>query len=712
MLSQTQPTPSKNSLTITLTEPVVILRTVDVAGVQSPLGGGATPPSMIRGLLALDLAKASRISSIQVELQAISHASWSEGLGTSETRKIYSATQVFFHAASSNRRSLSVDPGISHYANESEHHQPPPPFPSSPPPPFPVIERALTAPAPVHVADETRQRGRRVRRRSSADHLVFQRDPVAHHNRPPAPSPLSFPPTTEEDATAVHTPTSSHFASSPASSSSSSLAVETPAAAHIPPHRGLEHSRTASLGENQTLSRSSSRRSRNTPTGTETQNGKSHRSHASLSFGSIFGRSSQPDSPVENRSESPQPTGRERGREKNNTKRHSFFSHHALGRVGEAFGLEEEHKEVGDGWQEFRKGTYTFPISFEIPSHMPTSLDCDGGSITWKLVAKARRPGVFTSKLSATREVQVVSIPAESDVETTGDVLIERPWDDQLQYFFHISGKVFTVGSTFNVKMSFMPLAKIQMYKLAVDLEERIDSYVSGMNMTRTVTNVHKLLNLQCSDDSKPLLPLSPDDPLAYEKSPLATLRRQGNPSTVVSQFLGPGPWPINANLHLPADCNVLHPTSRSRDSTIHVSHVLRFTMRLTRGDGPPVDPKTNKRRLFEVVVRTPVHILSCYARAEYTTLPRYSETLDESAMHASQTPACPCAAERTRRAREGNTPRIDSSMSPVEFGEVPSDVLERTLAYERLVSGHESVLGDAPPAYDPGPMRAAVVAV
>ena len=52
------------------------------------------------------------------------------------------------------------------------------------------------------------------------------------------------------------------------------------------------------------------------------------------------------------------------------------------------------------------------------------------------------------------------------------------------------------------------------------------------------------------------------------------------------------------------------------------------------------------------------------------------------------------------------------STSPPQQFGGVPSDVLERTLAYERLVSGHESVLGDAPPAYDPGPMRAAVVAV
>ena len=81
--------------------------------------------------------------------------------------------------------------------------------------------------------------------------------------------------------------------------------------------------------------------------------------------------------------------------------------------------------------------------------------------------------------------------------------------------------------------------------------------------------------------------------------------------------------------------------------------------------------------------------------------------------MQAPRIPVCPCAAERKRRACEGNTPMIGAScMSPPQFGEVPRDLLERTLAYERLVSGHESVLGDAPPAYDAGPMRAAVVSV
>jgi hypothetical protein len=146
-------------------------------------------------------------------------------MGTSEERKLHSATQVFFRAASSpsSRRSLSVEPGYSHHANDSEHQQPPPPLP----PPPPEAEPALPVPSPVHVAGDTSQRGRmRVRRRSSADNLVFQRDPVAHLNRPPAPSPLSFPPTSEEEVIA-HAPTSAHFVESPSASISSFPHVET-----------------------------------------------------------------------------------------------------------------------------------------------------------------------------------------------------------------------------------------------------------------------------------------------------------------------------------------------------------------------------------------------------------------------------------------------------------------------------------------------------
>jgi len=79
MSTHSQQLPSKSSVSITLTEPFVILRTVDTAGSQ-PLLGEFAPPSVLRGLLSLDLSKPSKISSIQIELQATSCASWSEGM--------------------------------------------------------------------------------------------------------------------------------------------------------------------------------------------------------------------------------------------------------------------------------------------------------------------------------------------------------------------------------------------------------------------------------------------------------------------------------------------------------------------------------------------------------------------------------------------------------------------------------------------------------
>ena len=65
----------------------------------------------------------------------------------------------------------------------------------------------------------------------------------------------------------------------------------------------------------------------------------------------------------EGHSESLQSNGGERGREKSYSKRISLFPHSALGKKGEALRLEDEHKEIGDGWQEFRKGLSVFSES-------------------------------------------------------------------------------------------------------------------------------------------------------------------------------------------------------------------------------------------------------------------------------------------------------------------------------------------------------------
>jgi hypothetical protein len=132
------------SLSLALAESALFLRAVHLH--SRPSSHENAPPAILRGLLVLSLPKPTRISSIQVELVAQSITIWSEGIiificfsplnsltifaGQSsrypaelqEKNKIYSATHTFFQAprATTGRRSLSHEPGLSHSADEDE----------------------------------------------------------------------------------------------------------------------------------------------------------------------------------------------------------------------------------------------------------------------------------------------------------------------------------------------------------------------------------------------------------------------------------------------------------------------------------------------------------------------------------------------------------------------------------------------------------------
>lgn len=134
-----------NSLSLALAESALFLRAVHVHG--TPSSHENAPPANLRGLLVLSLTKPTRISSIQVELVAQSVTTWTEGMTVmtvmsafarfvhifagqnsrypaelQEKNNLYSATRTFFQAprATTRRRSLSLDPGLSYYADQDE----------------------------------------------------------------------------------------------------------------------------------------------------------------------------------------------------------------------------------------------------------------------------------------------------------------------------------------------------------------------------------------------------------------------------------------------------------------------------------------------------------------------------------------------------------------------------------------------------------------
>lgn len=116
-------------------------------------------------------------------------------------------------------------------------------------------------------------------------------------------------------------------------------------------------------------------------------------------------------------------------------------------------------------------GTYTYPISFNIPGNAPPTMSCDYGSVIWRLKANVHRPGAFKAKMSASREVITIACPTEEDTEESENIIVERHWDQQLQYLISISGRAFYIGGTIPISFALMPLVKMKIHRLLVFIE-------------------------------------------------------------------------------------------------------------------------------------------------------------------------------------------------------------------------------------------------
>lgn len=122
------------------------------------------------------------------------------------------------------------------------------------------------------------------------------------------------------------------------------------------------------------------------------------------------------------------------------------------------------------------------------------------------------------------------------------------------------------------------------------------------------------LLGMRHADSNQqsfPILPLDTDDPQAFARSPLATLVPSDAADELASSYMGPGPWALDCELKMPGSCAQLHFTTKNKRSNISVTHNLKVVFRVERGDDKFVDAKTGKRKLFDIVVQTPVHVLS-----------------------------------------------------------------------------------------------------
>ncbi|KAF7360214.1 Arrestin-C domain-containing protein [Mycena venus] len=651
----------KNTLTIRLTETAVFLRTSENNSRRAN-DLSESRPAMLRGLLTLNIVKPIRVTSIDLELQAKTSTSWPEGIGASsvdmrEDHQVFSESIVYFRADPTPRRTASVGPGVDPWHDDD----------------CPFDQPSTSRLEPSRLDDSQQPSSARGARPLSADSSYFHND--AYQHGPPIPpyTPLPASSSLEFDRSLSRRPS-----------------IDTLAEANEAYRKMV------------TESSSPSRDTR----GRHARFSLSSVSNALVRSGSPKARSSVERSDSTRRGRMPEKVAREDGAASKERPPLSIMA-------GLKSSDDGKDKEKSHSWKEFKTGTYTFPISFAIPPNSPPTMECPYGTVTWRLKANVHRPGTFASRLHAVRQVIVVAAPMEDDTEETESVVVERHWEQQLQYLISISGRSFPIGGVMPISLTIMPMAKVKIHRVSILLEEKIDCY-SQMKHIVCSDPVMRIQLLSVEHDDRlrePILPLESNDVDALKNSPLLALASAGDDlSELASEWMGPGPWTFHQDLQLPASCSVLHFTNKNKRSNVTVTHLLKCAMRVERGDDVHIDPKTGKRKLFEVVAQTPVHILSCRCNPHWMSLPQYGASFEDTDHDVA--PNCPC-----HEMRHGILERLitrhstDSTASAAETNPVhtampslhhPTDTLfARNTLFEHLVSGQENELGEAPPAYN-----------
>jgi hypothetical protein len=261
----------------------------------------------------------------------------------------------------------------------------------------------------------------------------------------------------------------------------------------------------------------------------------------------------------------------------------------------------------------------------------------DYGSISWKLRAFVHRPGTFHTKLSAERDVIIVTCPTEDDTEDSESIIVERNWDQQMQYLISISGRVFFIGGTIPISIVLMPMDKVKVHRITVYIEGMFSLSLSVLTKVRFLFETEKveyysrfhrlvrsdsparivLLSLRNEGkNSIPILPLESASTDVLRSSPLYELldpeERQdaSKLGELAANFMGPGPWNFHKVLKLPDSCRLMNFSYKNLQANVKIGHMLKVILRLEKAS---FEGESNKTRptLFDIVVQAPVLILS-----------------------------------------------------------------------------------------------------
>ncbi|TRM62390.1 hypothetical protein BD626DRAFT_433261 [Schizophyllum amplum] len=658
----------KSHVHVRLNESALFLR---VPSDPETVDEAPTPAASLRGLLIVHLTKPARISSIDVELVCTSQVQWPDGFGTHHTEytdaaRVYHQSQTLFKSQPKPRRASSVGPGI--FLEQDDSSQPSvsgesgtcesiisQPMLLTPPPRMPWAD---VVPSPPYTPT-----------REEAD------DYFRHH--PPQ-----------------HFPTESILSSSP-----------NPMSLPVPPTLSLGHIRLSPSASDRRPSPSPPQQASPVISPAISPSGSKDSGHGKQIHHAFHSHSTSrsfhiPHLPVPHifsswRQKSPKVEhAHPHEHEDTDTRRSRSRAVRSKSKPPPTTAFDEDDEEdeapqPAAGWKEFPAGTYTYPISFTVPGNAPPSLETEFGSVAWKLNATVERQGAFTTRLHESHTVTVITCPAEDDTEDTANIIVERSWHEQLQYSLTISARSFYIGSTVPFALTLLPLTKIRIHRIALFVEEHTVYLAHQSEAARTDPVLRVPLIMIKHEHGGPILPLDGD----VRKSPLLSLAQPSADAqheefdALAGAWTGPGPWRVSGAARVP---NLLRPSNRNRRAGVLVTHAAKFLIRVE--SDCEVDPKTGRRKLYDVTVQTPVQVFSSRCEPDAVCLPEYSPGAGGERGGADSSDVSIAVIDEVS---------ADPRRVPSLAGGALAHLFGRNAHFERLIAGQESESGEAPPAYN-----------
>ncbi|RCI05931.1 hypothetical protein CU098_011639 [Rhizopus stolonifer] len=357
-------------------------------------------------------------------------------------------------------------------------------------------------------------------------------------------------------------------------------------------------------------------------------------------------------------------------------------------------------------------GLHRWPFEFLIPSSMVETIEDEMAQVYYYVSATVQRPGIGTPNLRCRRNILLLrtlswseDVIASHALPTTS-IVAERK-TDACDATFYIEKSIVSSGTQFPISIVLTTQMKnVSLESIHITLTEKRTYQVPEYNARRAELHDFKLQlasvnNMADSDQMRQVMMSASDLPLHQIRQLLAA-KNAHIP-------LGTTPFQYRFLFTLP-NCLTLNHTTYFKE--MNFLHYLKIDIELSVPASRPTSSSSDQAvhgiERTHIQLETPITILDCRLKEDYTTLPTYQEALCDEAIDVENEQdvldqqksgffMCPCYVDYKKKSTKFNKKErmMILQHSGIDSGSRPSSLASsRNSSMERLAL-------PPPPPYD-----------